>query len=106
MLNNATLIPPVIRQALQGLLDELEGTRQMAMAQVLFFTPDQKLRLLEELVGQIRRRPGQSNLYLALRDLVKNDVDSAMDALEEVATTVEPQRYLISAPGRGAAVKL
>lgn len=91
MLNNATLIPPVIRQALQGLLDELEATRQTSMAQVLLFTPDQKLRLLEELVGQIRRRPGQSNLYLALRDLVKNDVDGAMDALEEVATTVEPQ---------------
>lgn len=91
MLNNASLIPPIIRQTLQGLLDDLEATRQTSMAKVVYFTTDQKIRLLEELVGQIRRRPGQQNLYLALRDLVKNDVDGALDTLEEVARIVHPQ---------------
>lgn len=80
-LSAAAMVPPVVRQAAEGLLSAKAGQRQQGMKLALDLSGTEVAQLLDLLKGQLERHPEQKNGFDAMRALVEADVPGAADHL-------------------------
>lgn len=89
MLDDATLIPPLVRQVLRDLLDETVMVREAAGTRAIALPTELQVKLLTELVRQLRARPGQDDLYTALTSLAAVGLPDAIGSVEDVVRELD-----------------
>jgi hypothetical protein len=80
-LSGLTLVPPVVRALLQGLITGNEGEREMTARESLSLAGEERAELLRLLGQQVRRRPEDPGGVAALVVLVNLGMPGALEAL-------------------------